>query len=106
MKRARRTLAIALVLAMRGAMAQRADVNAITAADDAFGYVAAGDAIGLYDASNVRGFSPLRAGNARIDGMYYDRQARFSDDILASTRIQVGDNAVAFPFASPSGVAR
>lgn len=103
----RRSLALGTLLAAAAKLssAQRADVNVVTDANDAFGYSAAGDAIGLYSDTNVRGFSPARAGNTRIDGLYFDKQGRFSNDPLDSTRIQVGLNAVDFPFASPSGVA-
>jgi len=98
-------LAVVLTGAAKPSWAQRADVNVVADASDAFGYSAAGDAIGLYSDTNVRGFSPVRAGNTRIDGLYFDKQGRFSNDPLDSTRIQVGLNAVDFPFASPSGVA-
>lgn len=85
--------------------AQRADVNAVTSADDAFGFSSAGETIGLYDSGNVRGFSPSRAGNVRIEGLYFDWQARFTDDALNATRVRVGLSALDFPFASPSGIA-
>ncbi|WP_395682145.1 TonB-dependent receptor domain-containing protein [Dokdonella sp.] len=98
-------LAACLSCTAAGAFAQRADVNVVADADDAFGYEAAGESIGLYDAQNVRGFSPSRAGNVRVEGLYFDWQAKFTDDVLSSERIDVGLAAAGRPFASPSGIA-
>ena len=56
------------------ALAQRVEDNAVTSADDAFGTSVGTQAIGLYDAEGVRGFSPKDAGNLRIEGLYFDQQ--------------------------------
>ncbi|MGH7106837.1 MAG: hypothetical protein ACREFT_10045 [Acetobacteraceae bacterium] len=56
------------------ANAQRADDNAATSASDAFGTVVGNRTIGLYSESNARGFSPMQAGNVRIEGLYFDQQ--------------------------------
>ena len=56
------------------AHAQRADDNAVTAAEDAFGATIGNESIGIYSARRVRGFSPVEAGNVRIEGLYMDRQ--------------------------------
>jgi iron complex outermembrane receptor protein len=49
------------------AAAQRADQNAARAAEDAFGVSYAKESAGLYDEEDVRGFSPIDAGNVRIE---------------------------------------
>ena len=58
--------ALAVVLALRPspALAQsRADENAVTQAEDAFGFSVGRESLGIYDADNARGFSPSAAGN-------------------------------------------
>ena len=52
------------------AVAQRTGENAVTSADDAFGTSVGNETIGLYSTDEVRGFSPVAAGNIRIDGLY------------------------------------
>ena len=49
--------------------------NAISGAEDGFGNQSGKESIGIYDDGNVRGFSPSKAGNLRIEGMYFDRAA-------------------------------
>ncbi|HKQ15901.1 MAG TPA: hypothetical protein VJT80_20855 [Steroidobacteraceae bacterium] len=44
-------------------------------ADDAFGTSVGNESIGLYQPFEVRGFSAVDAGNVRLDGLYFDRQA-------------------------------
>jgi len=51
----------------------RAAENAVRSAGDAFGTSIGRETIGLYNAGNVRGFSPTAAGNVRIDGLYFDQ---------------------------------
>ena len=41
------------------------DTNVVSTADDAFGITLGPESLGLYNAGNVRGFSPLTAGNVR-----------------------------------------
>ena len=48
------------------AWAQRADDNAVAAADDAFGTTVGNESIGLYTTGNARGFSPVQASNVRL----------------------------------------
>src|SRR5665213_318891 len=67
--------ALALALSALGggtAHAQPPSENAVADAADAFGMVVDRESIGLYSAGNVRGFSPVQAGNVRIDGLYFD----------------------------------
>jgi iron complex outermembrane receptor protein len=48
------------------AITGRAGENAVRQAEDAFGYSVGRETLGLYSSSNVRGFSPFKAGNVRI----------------------------------------
>ena len=64
------------------AVGQHASDNAVIAADDAFGTTIGTETIGLYGPDQVRGFSPQTAGNARIDGLYFDQQAPLSSRVL------------------------
>ncbi len=67
-------LAAGLVIALPPDAASgqsRAGENAVTQAEDAFGFSVGRESLGLYDADNARGFSPSAAGNLRIDGLYF-----------------------------------
>ncbi len=86
------------------ATAQRADQNAARAAEDAFGVSYANESIGLYDEEDVRGFSPVEAGNVRIEGLYIDQQADLSYRIIDSSIIRVGLTAIDYPFPAPTGI--
>lgn len=93
------------------AFAQRAGENALTSAEDAFGTTVGGESIGLYSAQNARGFSPVRAGNVRIEGLYFDTrgagggQVRMSSRIIGQATVRVGLSAQSYPFLAPTGVA-
>jgi iron complex outermembrane receptor protein len=95
----------ALTLATSIASAQRADVTAAAEADDAFGLSVAGETIGLYSDKYVRGFSPVNAGNLRLDGLYIDRQGEFTERLFADVAVRVGATALETPLPAPSGVA-
>ncbi len=82
----------------------RADENAVRQAEDAFGTSVGRESIGLYNASSVRGFSPIAAGNARIDGLYFDQAWGLSPRIRRSTAIRVGISAQGYPFPAPTGI--
>ncbi|MBU1378459.1 MAG: TonB-dependent receptor [Alphaproteobacteria bacterium] len=97
-------LALGLLALADPAAAQRANANAVADAADAFGFSKAGDAVGLYNSGSVRGFSPTRAGNLRMEGLYLDRQAYFTGDLIDHSRIHVGLTALEFPFPAPSGI--
>lgn len=91
------------------AWAQRADDNAVAAADDAFGTTVGNETIGLYDARNARGFNPQQSGNVRIEGMYFDRPSTGPGDVLVDRlfsgfTVRVGVNALTFPFPAPSAI--
>jgi iron complex outermembrane receptor protein len=86
------------------AHAQRAAENAVTQADDAFGTSVGNERIGIYNENNVRGFSPIQAGNERIEGLYFDKVGDANDRIQASSRIRVGIAAQGFAFPAPTGI--
>ena len=87
------------------AYAQRTDDNAVADADDAFGSSIGGEQIGIYSPDNVRGFSPVAAGNVRIEGLYFDQQAFPTDRIIESRTVRVGISAQGYPFPAPTGIA-
>lgn len=88
------------------AFAQRADENAVTAADDAFGTTVGSQQIGLYDLEHVRGFSPHAAGNLRIEGLYFDQQTYATNRCLfVEESVRVGLAAQFFDTPSPTGIA-
>jgi iron complex outermembrane receptor protein len=82
----------------------RADENAVRQAEDAFGTSVGRETIGLYNASSVRGFSPIAAGNARIEGLYFDQVWGLTPRIRRSTNIRVGISAQGYPFPAPTGI--
>lgn len=83
---------------------ERASENAVTQAEDAFGISIGNEELGLYSSEDIRGFSPIAAGNARIDGLYFDPFLRPNTRIRLSTAIKVGLSAQGFPFPAPTGV--
>ncbi|HEY0052591.1 MAG TPA: TonB-dependent receptor, partial [Caulobacteraceae bacterium] len=98
--------AAALICLWAGAAhAQRADENAVKSADDAFGTSVGNERIGLYSDGDARGFSPVAAGNIRVEGLYIDSAAGFSSRILAGSTLRVGIAAQGYPFPAPTGVA-
>lgn len=82
----------------------RSDENAVRQAEDAFGTSVGRETIGLYNAASVRGFSPIAAGNARIEGLYFDQVWALSPRIRRSTNIRVGMSAQGYPFPAPTGI--
>jgi iron complex outermembrane receptor protein len=87
------------------AMAQRADENAVKVADDAFGTSVGNEKIGLYSASDVRGFSPTAAGNIRIEGLSVTDHGGFTSRFVSGSTIRVGLTAQGYPFPAPTGIA-
>lgn len=86
------------------AVAQRSDENAVKAAGDAFGTSVGNEKIGLYSASDVRGFSPVQAGNIRVDGLSVTDHGGFSSRIVSGSTIRVGLTAQGYPFPAPTGI--
>ncbi|MFM5884841.1 MAG: TonB-dependent siderophore receptor [Novosphingobium sp.] len=97
-------LASCLALAAPAAAQDRSADNAVTQAEDAFGYSVGREALGIYNGGNVRGFSPSAAGNVRIDGLYFDPAFDFPGLLTDSASIKVGLSAQGYPFAAPSGI--
>jgi iron complex outermembrane recepter protein len=95
---------IALLIATP-ALAQRTDNNAVTQSDDAFGKSVGDEQIGIYNAYDVRGFSPVDAGNVRIEGLYFDQQANPTDRLVNGNTVHVGISAQGYPFPAPTGIA-
>src|SRR3954447_14876749 len=105
--RLRSCCAMALVLAGGSgpALAQsRSDENAVTEAEDAFGFSVGRESLGIYNSGNARGFSPVAAGNLRINGLYFDQAYGLSSTVIGSTSVKVGLSAQGYPFAAPSGI--
>lgn len=96
-------VALAMLLAAP-AWAQRANENAVTAANDAFGTSVGNESIGLYDPGNVRGFDPGAAGNIRMDGLYLGGLFVGNPRLLAGSTIRVGLTAQGYPFPAPTGI--
>lgn len=88
------------------AFAQRTDNNAVASAEDAFGKTVVGDEqIGIYNPDDVRGFSPVSAGNLRLEGLYFDQQSNITDRLIDGSTVHVGISAQGYPFPAPTGIA-
>lgn len=92
------------MLACQPAFAQRTDDNAVQAAEDAFGTSVGDESIGIYNANDVRGFSPIEAGNIRIEGLYFDQQTGLSGRVSDGSTIRVGISAQSYAFPAPTGI--
>jgi iron complex outermembrane receptor protein len=104
--RTRRTaLVAALLFCAVEAKAQRVADNAVKAADDAFGTAVGNERTGLYDPFNARGFSPVDAGNVRIEGLYFDQQTQLNGRVSRGNTVRVGISAQSYAFPAPTGVA-
>lgn len=86
------------------AVAQRAAENAVVQSLDAFGTSLNTERTGLYSEADIRGFSPIAAGNTRIEELYFDRQATVNFRIIRNSRVRVGITAQSYPFTAPTGV--
>ena len=86
------------------AIAQRTGENAVTSADDAFGTSVGNETIGLYSTDEVRGFSPVAAGNIRIDGLYMGGIVIGNQRIQSGSTIRVGLSAQGYAFPAPTGI--
>ena len=97
-------LSCALLVVPGVAHAQRANENAVASADDAFGSSVGLEQTGIYSDQDTRGFSPSKAGNARIDGVYYDPVGSLSSRLRIANVVRVGFAAEDYPFAAPTGI--
>jgi iron complex outermembrane recepter protein len=93
-----------LVLATSPALAQRADENVTTSAEDGFGKSVGNESVGVYANGQVRGFSAYDAGNARIEGLYYNESGGITDLLQSGSDIRVGLSAFGQPFTAPTGI--
>ena len=87
------------------AWGQRTGENAVASAQDAFGTSVGNERVGLYTPFGARGFSPVQAGNVRINGLYIDYQADLSERLISGSNVRVGLTAQGYPFPAPTGVA-
>jgi len=87
------------------AFAQRTDDNAVTQAEDAFGTSVGDESIGIYNDYDVRGFSPVDAGNVRIEGLYFDMQTGLTGRVQEGSTVRVGISAQSYAFPAPTGIA-
>jgi iron complex outermembrane receptor protein len=97
-------LSVAAIGMATPAAAQRTGENAVTAADDAFGTSVGNETIGLYSTEEVRGFSPVAAGNIRIDGLYLGGIVIGNQRIQSGSNVRVGLSAQGYPFPAPTGI--
>ncbi len=86
------------------ACAQHAADNPVLSAEDAFGLTLGTETIGLYTPQSVRGFNPQTAGNARIDGLYFDQQGSLSNRVIEASTIRVGFSEIGYVFPAPTGI--
>lgn len=98
------TVAHALAFPAEIALAQSVNENAVTESDDAFGRSVGDESTGLYSAREVRGFSPIDAGNVRMDELYFDQVNNPSYRMLDGTTIRVGFSTLGYSFPAPSGL--
>lgn len=86
-------------------LAQRANENVVASAEDAFGTSVGNERVGLYNPSSARGFSPIVAGNVRIEGLYFDLQGLLPERLVSGSTMRVGLTAQSYPFPAPTGIA-
>jgi iron complex outermembrane recepter protein len=85
-------------------VAQRTSENVVTQSGDAFGRSVGNERVGLYNGEDVRGFNPIDAGNARIEGLYFDQQDRPPNRITDGNTVRVGITAQRTAFPAPTGI--
>lgn len=78
--------------------------NALNQAEDGFGNQSGKESIGIYSDEKVRGFSPTKAGNLRIEGMYFDRRAYLGHLLQDGSKVRVGATVNGYPFPAPTGI--
>src|SRR5215213_6678346 len=97
-------VALAGIAFAPASFAQRTDDNATAESDDAFGRSVGNESIGIYNPGEVRGFSPIVAGNVRLEGLYFDRQTDPTSRLVEGSVIRVGIASQSYPFPSPTGI--
>ncbi|MEX0299284.1 MAG: hypothetical protein AB3N28_09460, partial [Kordiimonas sp.] len=86
-----------------GALGQ-ANQNAVTGAEDAFGFSNGDENVGIYSEQSVRGFNLEAAGNYRINGRYFVKSSGTSNFFLEKKTVRIGYNTFAVDLPGPSGV--
>lgn len=86
------------------AFAQRVDDNAAASAGDAFGQAIGNEKVGLYTVDDVRGFNPVDAGNARIEGLFFAPVDKLPNRLIRGSKVRVGISAQGYPFPAPTGI--
>ena len=99
-----RAIAVVLPFVAQPALAQRANDNAVTAADDAFGTSIGNENVGIYNPDEVRGFSPVAAGNLRLGGLYLANVTLGNGRLQSGATVRVGLSAQGYPFPAPTGI--
>ncbi|MCB2046801.1 MAG: TonB-dependent receptor [Novosphingobium sp.] len=97
-------VALGAIVLAHPAHAQIAKDDVLAESDDAFGTTVGLESTGIYTDRDTRGFSPLDAGNVRIDGIYFDQASFLTNKLRQTTAIRVGFGAVETPFVAPTGV--
>lgn len=95
---------LALVASPALAQVSRTQDNAVTSADDAFGQSVGNERGGLYGTDDVRGFSPVEAGNSRINGLYFAQASMPGGRAISGNVIRVGLTAQGYAFPAPTGI--
>lgn len=86
------------------ALADSTSDNVTVQSSDAFGRAVGNERSGLYTPEEVRGFNPVEAGNARIEGLYFDQVDRIPTRLFPGSTIRVGLSAQRYPFPAPTGL--
>ena len=94
--------AISSIVATPAHGQSRTDV--VTEAEDAFGTRIGLEQIGLYNESQVRGFSLAQAANYEVDGVYIATLSTPGNPILQGVTTRVGWNALQSDLPAPSGI--
>lgn len=76
----------------------------MAAAQDAFGVSVGTERIGLYNDRSVRGFSPVTAGNVRLESVYIDIQGSLNNRLVQGSTVRVGLTALGYAFPAPTGI--
>jgi iron complex outermembrane receptor protein len=98
-------VALALLVPVSPVVAQHVDDNPVVSADDAFGLTVGLESTGIYSPQSIRGFNPQSAGNARIDGLYFDQQGGLSNRVIEGSTVRVGISEIGYAFPAPTGIA-
>lgn len=104
MRRAHLFICLGASCCAPGMVQAQATSNAITGANDAFGFRKGDEAVGIYDEASARGFSLESAGNYRVHGTYFVKNSGVSSFFLDSISVRIGYNTLGVTLPSPSGV--